>query len=299
MTPRGSRIAWHDHGHVGVRTGDAGRRRGHGPPALPQPAGQRRGRRAQRHRCSATSPAPSTAAARGRQLHRNGWLPSGAARLQGNNSHAYSDVNDNNKASVSEEVHPHRQAATAQALQAQGMSFCKQPPCSWNPNKPFSWKTNRAQNATQVFYFVNTGTTTCWPSRSASPRPPATSRTSTTKPARPTTPSTPRPTTAPTPPTASPTATTSTTPTWARRPTARRRRCRCTCSTCRARRTPTATRSRPTNTGDEADTVYHEYTHGLSNRLVVDVQGQLHPRRRSRPARWARPGATGTPWTTS
>ena len=27
----------------------------------------------------------------------------------------------------------------------------------------------------------------------------------------------------------------------------------------------------PTNVGDEADTVYHEYTHGLSNRLVVDA----------------------------
>ena len=32
------------------------------------------------------------------------------------------------------------------------------------------------------------------------------------------------------------------------------------------------------NTGDEASTVYHEYTHGLSNRLVVDVHGQQHPR---------------------
>ena len=29
----------------------------------------------------------------------------------------------------------------------------------------------------------------------------------------------------------------------------------------------------PTNVGDEADTVYHEYTHGLSNRLVVDAAG--------------------------
>ena len=29
----------------------------------------------------------------------------------------------------------------------------------------------------------------------------------------------------------------------------------------------------PTNVGDEADTVYHEYTHGLSNRLVVDASG--------------------------
>ena len=30
----------------------------------------------------------------------------------------------------------------------------------------------------------------------------------------------------------------------------------------------------PTNVGDEADTVYHEYTHGLSNRLVVDADGR-------------------------
>ena len=29
----------------------------------------------------------------------------------------------------------------------------------------------------------------------------------------------------------------------------------------------------PTDTAQEADTVYHEYTHGLSNRLVVDVRG--------------------------
>ena len=54
----------------------------------------------------------------------------------------------------------------------------------------------------------------------------------------------------------------------------------------------------PTNVGDEADTVYHEYTHGLSNRLNVDVQRSLAPSAASRPARWARPGATGTPWTT-
>src|SRR5256885_15197739 len=29
----------------------------------------------------------------------------------------------------------------------------------------------------------------------------------------------------------------------------------------------------PTNGSDEADIVYHEYTHGLSNRLVVDALG--------------------------
>ena len=36
------------------------------------------------------------------------------------------------------------------------MSFCDNPyPCTWNPDKPFSWQVNRKQNATQVFYFVN------------------------------------------------------------------------------------------------------------------------------------------------
>jgi len=29
----------------------------------------------------------------------------------------------------------------------------------------------------------------------------------------------------------------------------------------------------PSNSGDEADVVYHEYTHGLSNRLVIDADG--------------------------
>ena len=52
----------------------------------------------------------------------------------------------------------------------------------------------------------------------------------------------------------------------------------------------------PTNVGDEADTVYHEYTHGLSGRLVVDA-GRARRSDRCRPGRWARPGANGTRWT--
>ena len=36
------------------------------------------------------------------------------------------------------------------------VSFCDNPyPCSWDPNVPFSWQANRAQNAAQVFFFVN------------------------------------------------------------------------------------------------------------------------------------------------
>jgi extracellular elastinolytic metalloproteinase len=87
-----------------------------------------------------------------------GWLPSGATRLQGNNAHAYSDVNDDNQANASEEVHPGPGGFDNHLVpfQVKGMSFCKDFPCSWDPNKAFSWKTNRAQNATQVFYYVNT-----------------------------------------------------------------------------------------------------------------------------------------------
>ena len=54
----------------------------------------------------------------GVSLTGNGWLPRGATKLQGNNAHAYSDVDDNNKASASEEVQPLRQAAGP--LQDQG-----------------------------------------------------------------------------------------------------------------------------------------------------------------------------------
>jgi extracellular elastinolytic metalloproteinase len=84
---------------------------------------------------------------------RQGWLPRGASRLKGNNSHTYSDVDDNNEAGASEEIHDFNNKLVP--FNVKGMSFCKKFPCSWNPDKPFSWRTNREQNGTQVFYFVN------------------------------------------------------------------------------------------------------------------------------------------------
>jgi hypothetical protein len=89
------------------------------------------------------------------------WLSGSAKILSGNNSHTYSDVNDNNRASKSEEVRPRSGHAWGYQLKPFKLpfakSFCGKPwPCSWNPNQRNSWKTNRAQNATQVFYFVNT-----------------------------------------------------------------------------------------------------------------------------------------------
>jgi hypothetical protein len=91
---------------------------------------------------------------------KKGWLGKHAHILSGNNAHAYSDVNDNNKPSKSEEVHPRKGQHWSYKLTPFHLKFAKQfcgnPwPCSWNPNKAYSWRVNRAQNTTQVFFFVN------------------------------------------------------------------------------------------------------------------------------------------------
>ncbi len=140
--------------------------------------------------------------------------------------------------------------------------------CSWDPETPNSWQTNAdAERRPDVLLPRHASTTTSPPTRSGSPGRPATSRRSTVTRSRATR------STAPTPPVACRTATTSTTPTWPRRPTARRRGCRCTCSTSPGTAFPDEDPFIAGNCGDEADVVYHEYTHGLSNRLVVDANG--------------------------
>jgi extracellular elastinolytic metalloproteinase len=89
------------------------------------------------------------------------WLSGQARTLTGNNAHVYSDVNDDDRPSRSEEVHPQRGQSWGYRLKAfhprSARSFCGKPwPCSWNPDRAYSWEKNRAQNATQVFFFVNT-----------------------------------------------------------------------------------------------------------------------------------------------
>jgi hypothetical protein len=86
-----------------------------------------------------------------------GWLPAGATTLSGNNSHAFADVNDDNAAQPSEEV----------PAQADGnfnyrfTPFNLGPPCSslfpcsWDPSTPFSWQRNVNQTTTQVFFYAN------------------------------------------------------------------------------------------------------------------------------------------------
>lgn len=90
---------------------------------------------------------------------KRGWLSSKARRLWGNNTHTYADVNDDNKPNPKEEIaprSPHKWDYRLKPFNLKKVSFCGNPyPCSWNPNKPYSWRVNRNQNATQVFYYVN------------------------------------------------------------------------------------------------------------------------------------------------
>ena len=90
----------------------------------------------------------------------NKWLPLNAPKLDGNVAHVYSDVNDDNAAGATEEVAP----AAKRSFDYPFTDFTAQvgPPCaaefkcSWDPTVPNSWQANRAQNAVQLYYFLGT-----------------------------------------------------------------------------------------------------------------------------------------------
>lgn len=212
---------------------------------------------------------------------RLGWLGRHATRLFGNNSHTFSDVNDNNRAGKSEEIHPHPGTHSfGFHLKAFHLSFakrfCSNPwPCSWNPDHAYSWRTNRAQNATQVFFYVNN-----WHDHlrkapigftEAAGNFQRVNHTKSGKGGDPVMTQT------------DDGANTDhglpdgqhvdnanmSTPPDGRAPTMQMY----------LQHTPHTSYPggdpfSPTNVGDEADTVYHEYTHGLSGRLNVDVDGR-------------------------
>jgi extracellular elastinolytic metalloproteinase len=213
------------------------------------------------------------------------WLPGNARTLRGNNSHTYSDVNDNNRSSRSEEVHALKGHSWGYRLTPfhPGMGakrFCSNPwPCSWNPNKAFSWRKNRAQNATQVFYFVNNwhdhlkkapiGFTEAAGnfqlknhSKKGKGGDPVTTQTDDGA-------NTGNGSLRGLPDANHIDNANMSTPPDGHRPTMQMY----------LQHTPRTSYPQgdpfsPTNVGDEADTVYHEYTHGLSGRLNVDVHGR-------------------------
>jgi extracellular elastinolytic metalloproteinase len=100
------------------------------------------------------------------------WLFPGADTLSGNNAHAFLDVNDVVKAELTEdqfldtftvppsgEVHPSSASDWLYPIQsvadATGNCPALPPGCTWNHSVANSWQTNQNEATTQLFYFVN------------------------------------------------------------------------------------------------------------------------------------------------
>jgi len=210
-------------------------------------------------------------------LTARGWLPSGATNLTGNNSHTYADVNDSNVPEPFEEVSARSGNTWDYPLRPFPLdnAFCGKPyPCSWNPEVAGSWRVNRDQNATQVFAFVNafhdhlaadpigfteaagnfqtvnrTGNGLGGDAVEAQSDDGANTANGL------------------------PDANHVDNANMSTPPDGQAPRMQMYLQHLPGTSYPQGDPFAPTNVGDEADTVYHEYTHGLSNRLVVDARG--------------------------
>jgi len=83
-------------------------------------------------------------------------------RLFGNNAWVYSDINDDNVAQHREEVPPNRQGnwtfPFAHFTNQFDSPCVARFPCAWDSRYPqgaYSWRTNRRQSGTQLFWFLN------------------------------------------------------------------------------------------------------------------------------------------------
>ena len=84
-----------------------------------------------------------------------GWLPNNSPTLSGNVAHVYSDVNDDDVAQATEEVGPSARRLWRFPLTTFTPAACVPAfVCTWNPETPNSWQTNRMQNAVQVLSFL-------------------------------------------------------------------------------------------------------------------------------------------------
>ena len=88
------------------------------------------------------------------------WLPNNSPRLAGNVAHVYSDVNDDDVANPTEEVAPAAKLSFnfpfTNFNATVGAPCAAQFQCSWDPKTPNSWQVNRAQNAVQLYYYLGT-----------------------------------------------------------------------------------------------------------------------------------------------
>jgi hypothetical protein len=85
------------------------------------------------------------------------WL-SAPNRLRGNNAHVWTDIDGDDKVGRREDVPPSDGAGnwTYPRFPFQRGDRCPAAGCSWRADQARSWRRNLRQNATQLFYFVNT-----------------------------------------------------------------------------------------------------------------------------------------------
>ncbi len=84
-----------------------------------------------------------------------GWLPNNSPRLAGNVAHVFTDVNDDDVAQASEEIHPSGNKLWKFPLVEFTPEACvPEFVCTWDPEVANSWQTNKAQNAVQLLSFL-------------------------------------------------------------------------------------------------------------------------------------------------
>ena len=94
-------------------------------------------------------------------LSENGWLPDGSKFLNGPNAQVYADVNANNVADQSEEINrsdpSSKRSNWLWGLQRffPAVTGCNVWVCTWDPFQPGSWSKNQNQSGTQLFANIN------------------------------------------------------------------------------------------------------------------------------------------------
>ena len=89
---------------------------------------------------------------------RRGWLPKGSTWLRGDSVTAFADLNDDNSYSAREKtpVPGTKNAAQFTLKPFHSNPWCSaQYVCTWNPNKPYSWRTNMKADVTNAFYLAS------------------------------------------------------------------------------------------------------------------------------------------------
>jgi extracellular elastinolytic metalloproteinase len=82
------------------------------------------------------------------------WLSPGATNLTGNSSHVFADLNDDNVANPNEEVPLGKYPLKDFSAQVGGLCSA-QYKCTWDPSVAYSWQANLKLDATQLLYFTS------------------------------------------------------------------------------------------------------------------------------------------------